>query len=83
MNAHIGRRKIRHFRETNVRQSCSPRAETGNKGACQASWATAPWASCTAAERADIIPKLSEISAFAEFQANTSRVIPIFELQRA
>ena len=34
-------------------------------------------------ERADIIPKVSEISAFAEFQANTSRVIPIFELQRA
>jgi deazaflavin-dependent oxidoreductase (nitroreductase family) len=34
------------------------------------------------AERADIIPKVSAISAFAEFQANTSRVIPIFELTR-
>jgi deazaflavin-dependent oxidoreductase (nitroreductase family) len=37
-----------------------------------------------AAERADIIPKLTaEISAFAEYQAKTSRVIPIFELERA
>jgi deazaflavin-dependent oxidoreductase (nitroreductase family) len=35
-----------------------------------------------ASERADIIPKVSEISAFAEFQAKTSRVIPIFELNR-
>jgi deazaflavin-dependent oxidoreductase (nitroreductase family) len=34
------------------------------------------------AERADIIPKVSAISAFAEFQSNTSRVIPIFELTR-
>ena len=34
------------------------------------------------AERADVIPKVSAISAFAEFQANTSRVIPIFELTR-
>jgi deazaflavin-dependent oxidoreductase (nitroreductase family) len=34
------------------------------------------------AERADVIPKVTaEISAFAEFQAKTSRVIPIFELQ--
>ncbi|PXX09726.1 nitroreductase family deazaflavin-dependent oxidoreductase [Mycolicibacterium moriokaense] len=34
------------------------------------------------AERDDIVPKLTaEISAFAEFQANTKRVIPIFELQ--
>jgi deazaflavin-dependent oxidoreductase (nitroreductase family) len=33
------------------------------------------------AERADIIPKVSAISAFAQFQANTSRVIPIFELE--
>ena len=33
-------------------------------------------------ERADVIPKVSAISAFAEFQANTSRVIPIFELTR-
>jgi deazaflavin-dependent oxidoreductase (nitroreductase family) len=34
------------------------------------------------AERDDIIPKITaEISAFAEFQANTKRVIPIFELQ--
>ena len=34
------------------------------------------------AERDDIIPKITaEISAFAEFQAKTSRVIPIFELQ--
>jgi len=33
------------------------------------------------AERADIIPKVTAISAFAEFQAKTSRVIPIFELQ--
>jgi deazaflavin-dependent oxidoreductase (nitroreductase family) len=33
------------------------------------------------AERADIIPKITAISAFAEFQAKTSRVIPIFELQ--
>ena len=33
------------------------------------------------AERAEIMPKLTaEISAFAEFQAKTSRVIPIFEL---
>jgi|SRR5829696_4559219 len=36
------------------------------------------------AERADIIPKLTaEVSAFAEYQAKTSRVIPIFELERA
>jgi deazaflavin-dependent oxidoreductase (nitroreductase family) len=34
------------------------------------------------AERADIILKVSAISAFAKFQANTSRVIPIFELTR-
>jgi deazaflavin-dependent oxidoreductase (nitroreductase family) len=34
-------------------------------------------------ERADIIPKVTAISAFAEFQAKTSRVIPIFELQPA
>jgi deazaflavin-dependent oxidoreductase (nitroreductase family) len=34
-----------------------------------------------AAERADVIPKVTAISAFAEFQAKTSRVIPIFELQ--
>ena len=34
------------------------------------------------AERADIIPKLTaEVSAFAEYQARTSRVIPIFELE--
>ena len=33
------------------------------------------------AERADIIPKVTGISAFAEFQAKTSRVIPIFELR--
>jgi deazaflavin-dependent oxidoreductase (nitroreductase family) len=34
------------------------------------------------AERADIIPKLTvEVSAFAEYQAKTSRVIPIFELE--
>jgi deazaflavin-dependent oxidoreductase (nitroreductase family) len=34
------------------------------------------------AERDDIIPKLTaEISAFADYQANTKRVIPIFELQ--
>ena len=34
------------------------------------------------AERDDIIPKITaEISAFAEFQANTKRVIPTFELQ--
>ena len=33
------------------------------------------------AERADIIPKLTAaVSAFAEYQAMTSRVIPIFEL---
>jgi deazaflavin-dependent oxidoreductase (nitroreductase family) len=34
------------------------------------------------AERDELMPKLSAaISAFAEYQANTSRVIPIFELQ--
>jgi deazaflavin-dependent oxidoreductase (nitroreductase family) len=34
------------------------------------------------AERNDIIPKLTaEVTAFAEFQAKTRRVIPIFELQ--
>ena len=34
------------------------------------------------AERDDIIPKITaEISAFAEYQAKTNRVIPIFELQ--
>ena len=33
------------------------------------------------AERAEIIPKITAISAFAEFQAKTSRVIPIFELR--
>jgi deazaflavin-dependent oxidoreductase (nitroreductase family) len=33
-------------------------------------------------ERADLIPKLTaEVTAFAEYQAKTSRVIPIFELQ--
>jgi deazaflavin-dependent oxidoreductase (nitroreductase family) len=33
------------------------------------------------AERADIIPKLTAaVSAFAEYQAKTSRAIPIFEL---
>ena len=35
-----------------------------------------------ATERDEIIPKLTaEVSAFAEYQAKTSRVIPIFELQ--
>jgi deazaflavin-dependent oxidoreductase (nitroreductase family) len=34
------------------------------------------------AERDELMPKLTaEISAFAKFQANTNRVIPIFELQ--
>jgi deazaflavin-dependent oxidoreductase (nitroreductase family) len=34
------------------------------------------------AERADIIPKLTAaVSAFAEYQSKTSRVIPIFELE--
>ena len=34
------------------------------------------------AERDAIIPKLTaEVSGFAEFQANTKRVIPIFELE--
>jgi deazaflavin-dependent oxidoreductase (nitroreductase family) len=34
------------------------------------------------AKRADIISKLTaEVSAFAEYQAKTSRVIPIFELE--
>lgn len=34
------------------------------------------------AERANIIPKLTAaVSAFAEYQAKTSRVIPIFELE--
>jgi deazaflavin-dependent oxidoreductase (nitroreductase family) len=34
------------------------------------------------AERDDIIPKLTaEVTAFAEFQSKTRRVIPIFELQ--
>jgi deazaflavin-dependent oxidoreductase (nitroreductase family) len=34
------------------------------------------------AERADIVPKLTaDVSAFAEYQAKTSRVIPIFELE--
>jgi deazaflavin-dependent oxidoreductase (nitroreductase family) len=36
------------------------------------------------AERDELMPKLSAaVSAFAEFQANTKRVIPIFELQPA
>jgi deazaflavin-dependent oxidoreductase (nitroreductase family) len=36
-----------------------------------------------ATERDDVMPKLTAaISAFAEYQAKTSRVIPIFELQR-
>jgi hypothetical protein len=36
-----------------------------------------------AAERDEIIPKLTAaVSAFVEYQAKTSRVIPIFELQR-
>ena len=35
-----------------------------------------------AAEREEIIPKLTAaVSAFAQYQANTKRVIPIFELQ--
>jgi deazaflavin-dependent oxidoreductase (nitroreductase family) len=34
------------------------------------------------AERDELMPKLTaEISAFADYQANTKRVIPIFELQ--
>ena len=34
------------------------------------------------AERDELMPKLpAEISAFADYQANTKRVIPIFELQ--
>ena len=34
-------------------------------------------------EREDIIPKVIALgSGFAEFQANTKRVIPIFELNR-
>ncbi|WP_029116936.1 nitroreductase/quinone reductase family protein [Mycobacterium sp. URHB0044] len=33
-------------------------------------------------ERADFIPKVAAVSGFAEFQAKTSRVIPIFELER-
>jgi deazaflavin-dependent oxidoreductase (nitroreductase family) len=37
----------------------------------------------SAAEREEILPKLTAaVSAFAEYQAKTSRVIPIFELQR-
>ena len=37
----------------------------------------------SAVERDEIVPKLTAaVSAFAEFQAKTSRVIPIFELQR-
>ena len=36
----------------------------------------------TGDDRADMIPKLTaEVSAFAEYQAKTSRVIPIFELE--
>jgi deazaflavin-dependent oxidoreductase (nitroreductase family) len=36
------------------------------------------------AEREDLMPKLTaEISAFAEYQAKTHRVIPIFELEPA
>jgi deazaflavin-dependent oxidoreductase (nitroreductase family) len=36
------------------------------------------------AERDDLMPKLTaDISAFAEYQARTSRVIPIFELEPA
>jgi deazaflavin-dependent oxidoreductase (nitroreductase family) len=34
-------------------------------------------------ERADIIPEVTAISGFAELQAKTSRVIPIFELEPA
>jgi deazaflavin-dependent oxidoreductase (nitroreductase family) len=35
------------------------------------------------AERADIVPKIIAVAPhFAEFEANTSRVIPIFELDR-
>jgi deazaflavin-dependent oxidoreductase (nitroreductase family) len=34
------------------------------------------------AERADVVPKLTAaVSAFTEYQAKTSRVIPIFELE--
>ena len=37
----------------------------------------------SAAERAEMIPKVNALgSAFAEYQAKTSRVIPIFELTR-
>ena len=36
----------------------------------------------TTVEREEIIPKLTAaVSAFAHYQANTKRVIPIFELQ--
>jgi deazaflavin-dependent oxidoreductase (nitroreductase family) len=36
------------------------------------------------AERDEIIPKITEIAPiFAEYQANTSRVIPIFHMQKA
>ncbi len=34
------------------------------------------------AEREDVIPKVTAISGLAELQAKTSRVIPIFELER-
>jgi deazaflavin-dependent oxidoreductase (nitroreductase family) len=36
------------------------------------------------AERDEIIPKITELApVFAEYQANTSRVIPIFQLEKA
>jgi deazaflavin-dependent oxidoreductase (nitroreductase family) len=60
----------------NLRANPSARVEVGTKSFDVTARELSP------AERDGIVPKITaEISAFAEFQANTKRVIPIFELQ--
>jgi deazaflavin-dependent oxidoreductase (nitroreductase family) len=60
----------------NLRANPSARVEVGTESIDVTARELSP------GERDGIVPKLTaEISAFAEFQANTKRVIPIFELQ--
>jgi deazaflavin-dependent oxidoreductase (nitroreductase family) len=60
----------------NLRANPSARVEVGTESIDVTARELPP------AERAEIMPKLTAaVSAFAEFQAKTNRVIPIFELQ--
>ena len=61
----------------NLRADPNARIEVGTESIDVTARELAP------AEREEILPKLTaEISAVAEYQANTSRVIPLFELHR-